>query len=369
MDLREILAGVAALEYNFRHPDGRDQAAQQHLESAREELSEWVPPGYRVRVSGAAVNIPEWPWIAILDPDVTTTAQRGQYVVYLYSEDFTRVYLTVNQGVTAHEGAARADGKGRGANLRALDALNRESDAVRERLPEGVRATTTRTIDLGRHEFLPDGYAAGTVAALEYATAELPAAEVLETDLLRFLEIYDSAVQIKRALTLEDPKEFNTPSPSLRTPAESALEFKPKDSSDYVVNVPARSEQRARRHEELVKDFGGYAAERGWTPATNVHPRDLILRRDGQREVLCEVKTVGPNSELAVRAVIGQVFTYRHMCYPPPRDDLQLLGVYTGPIGGAFVELSTELGIMSVWREGKNWRGCPQAVELGLADS
>lgn len=40
------------------------------------------------------------PWIAIIDTNKTTTAQHGIYVVYLFSEDMKRIYLTLNQGVT-----------------------------------------------------------------------------------------------------------------------------------------------------------------------------------------------------------------------------------------------------------------------------
>ena len=40
------------------------------------------------------------PWVAILDRSETTTVQRGIYVVYLFREDMSGVYLTLNQGVT-----------------------------------------------------------------------------------------------------------------------------------------------------------------------------------------------------------------------------------------------------------------------------
>jgi len=40
------------------------------------------------------------PWIAILDPEVTESTQNGYYVVYLFSVDMKRVYLSLNQGIT-----------------------------------------------------------------------------------------------------------------------------------------------------------------------------------------------------------------------------------------------------------------------------
>lgn len=40
------------------------------------------------------------PWIAILDKRITTTTQDGVYIVYLFVEDGSSVYLTLNQGCT-----------------------------------------------------------------------------------------------------------------------------------------------------------------------------------------------------------------------------------------------------------------------------
>ena len=41
------------------------------------------------------------PWVAVFDPVVTTSATRGHYVVYLFSADMRRLYLSLNQGTTA----------------------------------------------------------------------------------------------------------------------------------------------------------------------------------------------------------------------------------------------------------------------------
>ncbi|MBU3181166.1 MrcB family domain-containing protein [Clostridium psychrophilum] len=40
------------------------------------------------------------PWIAAYNKEITTTIQEGVYIVYLFSEDMERVYLTLNQGCT-----------------------------------------------------------------------------------------------------------------------------------------------------------------------------------------------------------------------------------------------------------------------------
>jgi hypothetical protein len=54
------------------------------------------------------------PWIALLDPDTTTTAIDGLYLVYLDTSAIDAVYLSMNQGATQHLRNAEQDGhKGR----------------------------------------------------------------------------------------------------------------------------------------------------------------------------------------------------------------------------------------------------------------
>ena len=40
------------------------------------------------------------PWVAIMNKTVTTSTQRGYYIVYLFSDDMSKLYLTFAQGVT-----------------------------------------------------------------------------------------------------------------------------------------------------------------------------------------------------------------------------------------------------------------------------
>jgi hypothetical protein len=94
----------------------------------------------------------------------------------------------------------------------------------------------------------------------------------------------------------------------------------------------------------------------GWTPATNVHPRDLVLRKPGY-EVFVEAKNVGNNAELAVRAAIGQLFTYRHFVYDQQRENFTLLALFSEPVGAASVDLLTELGITAGWFKDGSWEG------------
>lgn len=39
------------------------------------------------------------PWIAILNPDITTTTQSGIYITFLFKKDMSGFYLALNQGI------------------------------------------------------------------------------------------------------------------------------------------------------------------------------------------------------------------------------------------------------------------------------
>lgn len=104
------------------------------------------------------------PWIAILDKRNTDTTQRGEYVVYLFAEDMSAVYLTLIQGVTA---PIKERGKREGYRY-----LEQKVEGMRRQLPlEGmskdadIRLTST---GIGRD------YQVLTVAYIRYDRDRIP---------------------------------------------------------------------------------------------------------------------------------------------------------------------------------------------------
>src|SRR5690625_3656356 len=55
---------------------------------------------YIVRGSVGQGNWAHVPWIAVMNKEITTSTQRGYYLVYLFSEDMNDIYLAFAQGVT-----------------------------------------------------------------------------------------------------------------------------------------------------------------------------------------------------------------------------------------------------------------------------
>lgn len=353
--LTDLLSTPSRLGYEAAAGPG--QPAQVELRRARAQLSDTLPPGYLVRASGAARNLPFIPWVAVLDRDVSTTAQEGLYVVYLFAAHLDRAYLSMNQGVTAHYEYMRGRGISR-SGVAAREALTTESALVREALGT-LAAGLAGDIDLGHDGDLARGYEAGNICSIEYRTDSLPSEAVLRGQLDRMLAIYSSSVDARNRLLLDRPEGFHTPTRQRKMSEPGASDqvavFRPKNASDYLANVPAQKQHRTRKHEALVQAFGTFAKSAGFVPATNVHPRDLVLR-DGGHEYLVEAKTVGANAELAVRAAIGQLFTYRHLIYrATDQPEPTLVALFSEPVGEAFVALLRDLHITAVWNEHGSW--------------
>lgn len=325
-----------------------------------------VPSGMRVLVSGSGQSLPVVPWISILNLDVTTTAQEGLYVVYLFRRDLSRVYLSMNQGATQHRRNAEDRGLvGVKAEAAALTELHRESVLLRNGLSDAAKEGLIEEIDLAAPAyFLPRGYEAGNVVAADYDLARLPNEGTLRADLTRFLALYASCVEIKDEVLASDPGRMQTTAGAKQTrtaPAPKPPIFRPKNSGDYVVKVKAQVQKKGRRHENLLKDFATWIKASGLVPANNVHPRDLTVDSEDVHW-LVEAKTVGANAEQAVREAIGQLFSYRHFYYREAgRNDPPMVALFSEPIGAAFPSLLTSLGIECIWQAGPTWQGSAPA--------
>lgn len=141
--LREV--GSGAYDWGLRGEAGRLQRPYLAVREAGGELESVIPAHYIVHTSRGIGGLPAGLWIAILDPDVTETAQSGLYVVFLYSLDRTTVSLSLNQGVTAASERAAATGRP------AKDLLRSEAAAIRRALGESA-SDLEREIRLGKQQ-------------------------------------------------------------------------------------------------------------------------------------------------------------------------------------------------------------------------
>jgi 5-methylcytosine-specific restriction protein A len=148
--------------------------------------------------------------VAILDSLITDTTQAGYYPVYLFREDFTGVYLSLNQGVTDVRRKFRSD---------APHALRTQAINYRAQIgPPPTRFPETE-IDLrpSKKSRLSPDYEAGNVYSTLYREDNLPTEEVLTADLHGILDLYET-LRVSENLPIgtgatEDDEEGN---PNLR---------------------------------------------------------------------------------------------------------------------------------------------------------
>lgn len=145
---------------------------------------------YLIHGSPGQGNWARVPWAAVFDRLVTDTAQDGYYIVYLVREDFAGVYLSLNQGVTSIKAQYGVDSKS-ALRVRAADYL--------ARLGKYTADMQVGPIDLAANisSSLGSLYEQGSICALYYPKHAIPHDHVLNTDLLKFMHMYQALASLE----------------------------------------------------------------------------------------------------------------------------------------------------------------------------
>ncbi len=356
MDIRSFfdhLVETFDVNANFKSP------GQLFLKSAPESLRSTAPPTLTISSGGGKGVVTPTPWVAYMNPDETSSARHGIYVVYLLSADKEKLVLILGQGVSELSekyGAKEARSKLAAEALRLRDELSTENI---ERFGDPV--------DLRTNGSLQRSYAAGTICCRSYDTAHLPDAREMQQDLDSFLDLYQSAIDAKQRLLLTEPGVFETAS-STKTNHMSnpLLGFKPKNSEDYRSTLVGRVLVKSRRHELLVKTFGESCQAKGFEAFTP-HPVDLVLQLLSKL-ILVEAKVIYKgDATTAVRGAVGQLLDYRYHLYPGPEQPY-MMGLFSESIGDDFVEFLASLSIASVWWTHDGWQCSPLAESWGIKE-
>jgi len=138
---------------------------------------------YIVHGSPGQGNWARVPWVAVYDRFITETAQDGFYVVYLVKEDFSGVYLSLNQGVTTIRRVYRSDAKD-ALSARASDYIARLGQIDKSLIVGPINLTVSSTSSLGAY------YEQGSICAKYYKRGEIPNDEILGSDLKELLKLY-----------------------------------------------------------------------------------------------------------------------------------------------------------------------------------
>lgn len=173
MEEYELELNAARKDKDFKRPLGN--IVRKDITSL---IGEKIPENiYKLKGSVGAGSWADVPWIAVFDKRITTSAQRGVYIVYLLNKDTKELFLTLNQGVTdvAQGGAG---------NSKATDNLQDRAVSIRSKIGY-FKGLENGLIDTGSK-----AYDAGCIYYIKYTLDSLPEDEKLYSDLNKFIEAY-----------------------------------------------------------------------------------------------------------------------------------------------------------------------------------
>lgn len=245
--LREVLSRIA-LEYTAAKQD--PQKGHPIADLLRNEATDVVRQAlgqnasfYQVVGSPGKGNWAAVPWISVFDPDITTSATRGYYVVYLVNPTEKTIALSLNQGATAVR-----DEFGR----RAREILRSRATLMRARLQLYEKHFADHSISLGSSQELPGDYEAGHALGRVYRAESLPMDERLAHDLQDIVAMYG---RLKYLGGLEQSIE---PSEAQEIAQERPAAQTIDEQRQYKLH---RKIERQAGVSERVKQIKGYVCE------------------------------------------------------------------------------------------------------------
>lgn len=141
---------------------------------------------YQIKGSAGAGNWSSTPWIGIFDVLITDTAQSGYYPVFLFRDDMSGFYLSLNQGVTDISEKYKKDAK---------DVLKLKADDFRAQIgnlpPNFSKLEIILKTQKSIKSKLPGLYEAGNIIAKYYSEFNIPSDQELYNDITEILKIYE----------------------------------------------------------------------------------------------------------------------------------------------------------------------------------
>ncbi|WP_078544800.1 McrB family protein [Litchfieldia alkalitelluris] len=160
----------------------------------------FINENYEVTGSIGKGNWTTVPWIAIMNRQITVSTQRGYYIVYLFSDDMKRLYLTFAQGVTET----------------AKDEMIRINEEIRTSIEMNPRVHKDNNLDLGETKKARD-YTESVAAYISYHIESFPSEQQLIKDLEDMVKYYEEYISLKTYSPKERESVVIEDEPKLRT--------------------------------------------------------------------------------------------------------------------------------------------------------
>jgi hypothetical protein len=139
---------------------------------------------YEIHSSVGQGNWAEIPWIAVFDKDISTSAKKGYYIVYLFCSDMSGMYISLNQGWTYFR-----DQYGIKQGRREIAALSKYWKQI---LSSTLDDFSFDEIDLRikKGSVLANGYELGHICGKFYSRDTLPSSDTLADDLRNLIGVF-----------------------------------------------------------------------------------------------------------------------------------------------------------------------------------
>ena len=130
-------------------------------------------------------NWAEIPWICIFNPEITVSAEKGFYVVILFSANMEEVYFCQGQGVTEPK---------KEFGRRFKTEMHRRAELIRDRVPEHSKLFTPGPVELGGSTLLAKAYDSAVAFYVKHETLDLPSEDILINELESLVNCFDLLV-------------------------------------------------------------------------------------------------------------------------------------------------------------------------------
>lgn len=233
------------------------------------------------------------PWLGIFDKRITESAKQGFYVVYLFSEDMQKVYLSLGQGWTSFD---------ENYNLKqAKKNIQIVSNYFQKELDKFAKwFELTKDINLIESQnnsarALAQGYEKGNIWAFEYKKDEFPKNDQLMEDLEKMLYIYDelrkkikAGIQNKCVDDILTKTLINYSSPMIKNEKNNFIDHVERNIDKVVLDKVVIGERKSVPNEKLKKIKQEKSNTKPDYIANNINNAKLGLL--GEKIVLAEEK-------------------------------------------------------------------------------
>ena len=227
-------------------------------------LETWTPNNYKYKFVGSdgQGNILRVPWFATLNQDVTDSATRGYYLVYLLSADLKTLVLEIGFGAQQFEKQYGRGKKFFEALGNAVANMKINSNHLAEKALVVTKSRTNRIPvsldDSGDHNLR--AYEKCAIYSLSYDISNLPLEEDLKRDYQEYVNLYD---MMSESLLLADVDSYVYESVDTKEIKSEVqlVSFKPRTFSKRKTNADESKSGSARRYSKKSDKVGKLGEE------------------------------------------------------------------------------------------------------------